>query len=218
MESAGPHNSIHSQGGASAEPGFSGQTQTPHKPNWALLEEAVQMKAEGNAFYREKNLRSAIRRYHSALLILRGLDPEVMSSMKGLGPVAPPLTAEQETLLRNTQVDLYNNLAACLLQKEGVDYSRVREYSLKVLQWQPHNVKALYRAGVATLELGDAQTAKSYLTEAFKEQPNDTNVKKYLQRAEAKLNQELRKEKAMYQGMFKSNSGDAANHKHESGD
>lgn len=63
-------------------------------------------------------------------------------------------------------------LLACLLLKGGVDYSRVQEYSLRVLRWQPRNVKALYRAGVATLELGDAQTAKEYLTQASREQPN----------------------------------------------
>ncbi|KAJ0002880.1 hypothetical protein NQD34_008029 [Periophthalmus magnuspinnatus] len=205
---------------AASQSTFSGQTS--RKPTWTLLEEAVQMKTEGNAFYREKNLRSAIRRYHSALLILRGLDSDVMSSLKGLGPVAHPLSPEQETLLRNTQVDVFNNLAACLLQKENTNYARVQEYSLRVLQWQPHNVKALYRAGVATLELGDAQMAKRYLTQAFNEQPNDVNIKKYLQKAEERLNQELQKEKAMYRGMFspsiKSCSGDEVNQKHESGD
>lgn len=50
----------------------------------------------------------------------------------------------------------------------------------------------------------------------------DVNVKKYLQRAEQKLNQELQKEKAMYRGMFSSNikssSGDGVNHSQESGD
>lgn len=63
-------------------------------------------------------------------------------------------------------------LSACLLQKQSVDYARVREYSLRVLQWRPGDVKALYRAGVATLEMGDAQTAKQYLTQACSEQPN----------------------------------------------
>lgn len=197
-------------------------SQSGRKPNWALLEEAAQMKTEGNAFYREKNLRSAIRRYHSALLILRSMDSEVTSCVKGLGPTPEPLSPEQETLLRNTQVDVYNNLAACLLQKESVNYARVQEYSLRVLQWQPHNVKALYRAGVATLELGDAQTAKEFFTQAFKEQPNDVNVKKYLQKAEERLSQELQKEKAMCRGMFSSSvkncSGNGVHHQHESGD
>lgn len=66
---------------------------------------------------------------------------------------------------------LYISLSACLLQRQSIDYARVREYSLRVLKWRPGDVKALYRAGVATLELGDAQTAKQYLTQACREQP-----------------------------------------------
>lgn len=65
---------------------------------------------------------------------------------------------------------------ACLLQKQTVDYARVREYSLRVLTWRPDDVKALYRAGVAILEMGDAQTAKHYLTKACNEQPHGMNL------------------------------------------
>ncbi|XP_008325055.1 tetratricopeptide repeat protein 9C [Cynoglossus semilaevis] len=188
--------------------------QTPTKSVSSLLEDAAQMKAEGNAFYREKNIRSAIGRYHRALMILRGLDSNVMTSLKEFGHGLPPLTAEQEAALRNTQVDCYNNLAACLLQRESVDYARVKEYSLRVLQLQPGNTKALYRAGVATLEMGDAQAAKEYLIQVCKEQPNDANVRKHLQRAEEKLHKEIQKEKAMYRGMFasslKSSSGEGS--------
>ncbi|KAM8732727.1 tetratricopeptide repeat protein 9C isoform 1-T4 [Acanthopagrus schlegelii] len=208
--------------GAAAEPSFSGYKQTSTKPVWTLLEDAAQMKTEGNAFYREKNIRSAIGRYHRALLVLRGLDSEVMTSMKGFGHEMPALTPEQEATLRNTQVDCYNNLAACLLQKQSVDYARVREYSLRVLQWRPGDVKALYRAGVATLEMGDAQTAKQYLTQACGVQPNDANVRKHLQRAEEKLNRELQKERAMYRGMFssslKSSSGGEINQTSRAGE
>ncbi|CAL9706990.1 unnamed protein product [Knipowitschia caucasica] len=212
----------HSLDGVDAAAGPSTSVQTPRKSNWTLLEKAVQLKTEGNSFYREKNLRQAIKHYHSALLILRGLDSDVMSPLKGFGPVAQPLLPEQEMLLRNTQVDIFNNLAACLLQKETVNYSRVQEYSLRVLHWQPHNVKALYRAGVATLELGDPLMATVYLTQAFKEQPHDVNIKKYLQKSTKKQNQELEREKAMYREMFspttKSRSGDGLDQKHEIGD
>lgn len=224
MEAGGGEGSLDLQGAAAsaAEPSFSGNKRTPTKPVWALLEEAAQIKTEGNAFYREKNIRSAIGRYHRALLFLRGLDSDVMTSVKGFGPEMPVLTPEQEAALRNTQVDCYNNLAACLLQKQSVDYARVREYSLRVLQWRPGNVKALYRAGVATLEMGDAQTAKQYLSQACREQPNDANVRKQLQRAEEKLSRELQKEKAMYRGMFSSNlksgSGEGTNQTNGAGE
>lgn len=192
------------QGAAAAESSLPGHRLTPEKPVWTLLEEAAQMKTDGNTFYREKNIRSAIGHYHRALLVLRSLDSEVMKSVKGIGPERPELTPEQEAFLRSTQVDCYNNLAACLLQKQSVDYARVREYSLLVLRWRPGDVKALYRAGVATLEMGDAQTAKQYLAKASREQPNDVNVRRHLQRAEEKLKRELQKEKAMYRGMFSS--------------
>ncbi|KAK5864719.1 hypothetical protein PBY51_015938 [Eleginops maclovinus] len=216
MEAGGEDESMDVQEAAAAsEPIISQHKQTPAKPVWTLLEDAAKMKTEGNAFYRQKNIRSAIGRYHRALLVLRGLDSDVMASVKGFGPEIPPLEPEQEASLRNTQVDCYNNLAACLLQKQSVDYSRVRDYSLRVLKWRPGDVKALYRAGVATMEMGDAQTAKQYLTQASREQPNDANVRKQLQRAEEKLNQELQKEKAMYRGMFspslKSSSGEGIN-------
>ncbi|XP_041846648.1 tetratricopeptide repeat protein 9C [Melanotaenia boesemani] len=209
MEAAGAEGGLNGQGAAAGESGLPGHRVTTAKPVWALLEEAVQLKTEGNAFYREKNIRSAIGRYHRALLVLRSLDSDVMASVKGFGPEKPSLTSEQDTLLRNTQVDCYNNLAACLLQRQSVDYARVLEYSLRVLQWRPGNIKALYRAGVATLEIGDAQTAKQYLTQASRAQPNDASVRKHLQRAEEKLNQELQKEKAMYRGMFSSSLKDS---------
>ncbi|XP_008418627.1 tetratricopeptide repeat protein 9C [Poecilia reticulata] len=208
MEAFGADDNPDVEGAVAAEAGPAGHSETSAKPVSVLLEEAIQFKTKGNAFYKQKNIRSAIGHYHRALLVLRGLDSTVMAPVKGFGPEKPPLSLEQEALLRNTQVDCYNNLAACLLQKQKVDSTRVLEYSLRVLQWQPGNVKALYRAGVATLEMGDAQTAKQYLTQVCKEQPNDANVRKHLQRAEEKLNRELQKERAMYQGMFSSSSKD----------
>ncbi|KAM4733154.1 LOW QUALITY PROTEIN: tetratricopeptide repeat protein 9C [Anableps anableps] len=207
MEALGADGNPDAQGAVATEPSLAGDSKTSAKPV-CLLEEAVHLKTKGNAFYKEKNIRSAIGHYHRALLVLRGLDSTVMAPVKGFGPEKPPLTVEQEALLRNTQVDCFNNLAACLLQKQKVDYTRVLEYSLRVLQWQPGNVKSLYRAGVATLEMGDAQAAKQYLIQVCREQPNDANVRKHLQRAEEKLSQELQREKAMYQGMFSSSSKD----------
>lgn len=166
------------------------------------LQEAIRLKMEGNAFYREKNVRTAIGRYHRALLVLRGLDSEVNSALQGFVAPVPKLNQEQEDLLRSTQVDCYNNLAACLLQRQVVDYARVLEYSLKVLRWRSADIKALYRAGVASLQLGDAQTARHYLIQASRGKPNDPDVKKQLQRVEERLSQDYQKEKALYKGMF----------------
>lgn len=61
--------------------------------------------------------------------------------------------------------------AACLLQSELVNYERVREYCLKVLEKQQGNFKATYRAGIAFYHLGDYARALRYLQEARSREP-----------------------------------------------
>ncbi|XP_063046821.1 tetratricopeptide repeat protein 9C [Engraulis encrasicolus] len=196
-------NTVHSEG-TSDQPMASCSTagSTPPVSVDSQLQQAVRLKTEGNVFYRDKNIRSAIGRYHRALIVLRGLDSKLTAAIAGFGAKVPVLNAEQQELLSNTQIDCYNNLAACLLQRESVDYARVQEYSLHVLELRPGDTKALYRAGVATLELGDAQSARQYLMKASRDKPNDANVKRQLQRTEERLSKDYQREKALYKGMF----------------
>uniref|UniRef100_A0A8C4JCQ1 Tetratricopeptide repeat domain 9C n=1 Tax=Dromaius novaehollandiae TaxID=8790 RepID=A0A8C4JCQ1_DRONO len=108
----------------------------------------------------------------------------------------------QEAALRRIQTDCYNNLAACLLRMEPVNYERVKEYSLKVLEQQPRNAKALYRAGVAAYHLRDYEQAQRCLAQAALLQPRDAGVKRYLELAESQLSAHRQKEKQLYASMF----------------
>ncbi|TFJ97575.1 Tetratricopeptide repeat protein 9C [Platysternon megacephalum] len=135
------------------------------------LQQAQRFKEDGNRCYKEGRFRDAVSRYHRALLQLRGLDPSVPSPLQAFGREQPPVTPEQERALHGTQTDCYNNLAACLLHMEPVNYERVKEYSLKVLERQPENPKALYRAGVAAYHLRDYDQARHYLVAASCSQP-----------------------------------------------
>uniref|UniRef100_A0A8C0EHD9 Tetratricopeptide repeat domain 9 n=1 Tax=Bubo bubo TaxID=30461 RepID=A0A8C0EHD9_BUBBB len=85
--------------------------------------------------------------------------------------------------------------ASCLLQAELVNYERVKEYCLKVLQKEGENFKALYRSGVAFYHLGDFNKALYYLKEARSRQPTDTNVIRYIQLTEMKLSRCSQREK-----------------------
>ncbi|XP_058712866.1 tetratricopeptide repeat protein 9A isoform X1 [Poecile atricapillus] len=87
------------------------------------------------------------------------------------------------------------NAKACLLQAELVNYERVKEYCLKVLQKEGENFKALYRSGVAFYHLGDFNKALYYLKEARSRQPTDTNVIRYIQLTEMKLSRCSQREK-----------------------
>lgn len=68
--------------------------------------------------------------------------------------------------------------AACLLQSELVNYERVREYCLKVLEKQQGNFKATYRAGIAFYHLGDYARALRYLQEARSREPTGEGQRK----------------------------------------
>ncbi|XP_061462545.1 tetratricopeptide repeat protein 9C [Rhineura floridana] len=166
------------------------------------LQQAQTFKEEGNHCYKQSRFRDAVSRYHWALLQVKGLDPSVPSPLQEFGAERPPVTPEQEKVLHSIQSDCYNNLAACLLQMEPVNYDRVKEYSLKVLERQPENAKALYRAGVAFYHLRDYDRARHHLLAATSKQPKDTSVKRYLQLTESQLSSYHQKEKQLYMGMF----------------
>ncbi|XP_056383550.1 tetratricopeptide repeat protein 9C isoform X1 [Hyla sarda] len=166
------------------------------------LSQASLFKSQGNTCYSEHRIREAVSLYHRALLQLRSLDPSLLNPLHGLGPSSVELTPQQMETLRNLQADCYSNLAACLLQNQPPRYDRVYECSLQALKIQPHNVKALYRAGVSSYHLQDYTTAHSYLTKAAAQQPKDTNIRQYLQLTDTAISASREKEKQRYQGMF----------------
>ncbi|KAM8962782.1 tetratricopeptide repeat protein 9B isoform 1-T1 [Lycaon pictus] len=157
------------------------------------LRAAVAFKAEGQRCYREKKFREAIGKYHRALLQLKaaqGARPGGLPA-PAPGPAGSPgparLSEEQRRLVENTEVECYDSLTACLLQSELVNYERVREYCLKVLEKQQGNFKATYRAGIAFYHLGDYARALRYLQEARSREPTDTNVLRYIQLTQLKM-------------------------------
>ncbi|KAM5137910.1 tetratricopeptide repeat protein 9C isoform 2-T2 [Mantella aurantiaca] len=166
------------------------------------LQQAVSFKTRGNACYAGHHWREAMSLYHYALLQLRSIDPQLINPLSGLGPASVTLTPQQLETLQSLQADCYNNLAACLLQTPQPRYERVYECSLQVLKLQPHNVKALYRAGVSCYHLCDYTTAHSYLTQAALKQPKDANIKQYIQLTDTALSASREEEKQKYQGMF----------------
>lgn len=176
-------------------------------PSFAQMDDRLQQaqifKDAGNKSYKEQRFRDAISRYHRALLQLKGLDPNMPSPLQAFGAKGPVVTPEQEKALHDLQRDCYNNLAACLLHTEPVPYARVKQYSILVLEKQPSNVKALYRAGVACFHLRDFDSALHYLCEAQRIQPTDANVKKYLKLTESELSGYRQQEKQLYRDMFK---------------
>ncbi|KAM9381043.1 tetratricopeptide repeat protein 9A [Phaethornis superciliosus] len=164
-----------------------------------LIGRALDFKSEGAQCYKDKKFREAIGKYHRALLELKALLLLLSQESAGQRPAAAAaaagLSEEQRRAVEAIEVDCYNSLAACLLQAELVNYERVKEYCLKVLQKEGENFKALYRSGVAFYHLGDYNKALYYLKEARSRQPADTNVIRYIQLTEMKLSRCSQREK-----------------------
>ncbi|XP_041903160.1 tetratricopeptide repeat protein 9A [Corvus kubaryi] len=165
-----------------------------------LIGRALDFKSEGAQCYKDKKFREAIGKYHRALLELKALLLLLSQEPAGQRPpaaaaAAAGLSEEQRQAVEAIEVDCYNSLAACLLQAELVNYERVKEYCLKVLQKEGENFKALYRSGVAFYHLGDFNKALYYLKEARSRQPTDTNVIRYIQLTEMKLSRCSQREK-----------------------
>ncbi|XP_043852034.1 tetratricopeptide repeat protein 9B [Dromiciops gliroides] len=155
------------------------------------LRAAVAFKAEGQRCYREKKFREAIGKYHRALLQLKAAQGARQPG-PGPSPTPPRLSEEQRRLMESTEVECYDSLTACLLQSELVNYERVREYCFKVLEKQQDNFKATYRAGIAFYHLGDYSRALRYLQEARSREPTDTNVLRYMQLTQLRMNRRSR--------------------------
>ncbi|KAM4605847.1 tetratricopeptide repeat protein 9A-like [Discoglossus pictus] len=142
------------------------------------IQKAAEFKAEGNRCYKDKKFRDAIGKYHRALLVIKGVHE---------GGEGARLTEAQKVRVEATEIECYDSLTACLLQSELVNYERVKEYCLKVLERQNSNFKATYRAGIAFYHLGDYGNALLYLKEARTREPTDTNVLRYIQLTEMKV-------------------------------
>ncbi|MEE6517653.1 hypothetical protein FKM82_028005 [Ascaphus truei] len=159
---------------------------SPEPEMESRIQKAVEFKAEGSRCYKDKKFRDAIGKYHRALLVLKGVHEEGEDG-KTKGREKGNLTEAQKDRVEATEIECYDSLTACMLQSELVNYERVKEYCLKVLERQNSNFKATYRAGIAFYHLGDYGNALQYLKEAKSREPTDTNVLRYIQLTEMKV-------------------------------
>ncbi|XP_062604773.1 tetratricopeptide repeat protein 9C-like [Saccostrea cucullata] len=180
------------------------------KPNDEdMITSAETFKMEGNEYFKSKNLKKAMGKYHRAILQLKGVgSDEKMSAVMGLdNQPSKKLSPQLEEKFNKLKTDCYNNLAACLLQEKEPNYSKIVEYCDEVLQVSPGNIKAQHRKGVALYHLKKYEESMSTLQKADQ---TDSSTKKYLQmckKAIEKQDIELQATyKAMFRGTSKSNS------------
>ncbi|NWX13140.1 TTC9A protein, partial [Aegotheles bennettii] len=161
-----------------------------------LIGRALDFKSEGAQCYKDKKFREAIGKGHSESVNQHKVNKSKQQGRgSGINSNWSSVSEGQTNVPLSVCLSISPCLAACLLQAELVNYERVKEYCLKVLQKEGENFKALYRSGVAFYHLGDFNKALYYLKEARSRQPTDTNVIRYIQLTEMKLSRCSQREK-----------------------
>lgn len=185
------------------------------------LDKSLAFKDEGNDLYKAKEYKKAMRKYHNAIMYLKGIDNDLHGTPAFLqtSSVDPnsekKITEEMEKECIKTNISVYNNLAACILANardnsiSNVDqeHEKVVKYTDIVLELDGENDKALYRKAQALKLLRDFSGAretfeklKSVQTKKGQNVPKD--VITAIKECTEALKVYDKKEKSMYQNMF----------------
>lgn len=184
------------------------------------LKQALIFKDEGNEFYKAKDYKKALRKYHNAVLYMKGIDNDLhgMPAFLQSESVDPNsdkrISDELEEDCIKANVSIYNNLAACLLAnardktpKVMDDYEKVVKYADIVLELEQDNDKALYRKAQALKQLrnfSDAKDTFEFLkaVQGRKGVAVPKDVLESIKECQEALKDSAKKEKSMYQNMF----------------
>jgi len=160
------------------------------KDSWDLntqekLDAATKRKEDGNALFKEGKFERAAAKYKRALTFV--------DSDYGVAD-------EDKDKLKLAKITLYGNIAASKLQLK--DYAAVKENCKKVLDLDPHNIKALVRQAKVYVDVDDWDLAKSTLQQVFEIDQNNIDAKKEQARLNKKIADQNAKDKKVFGGMF----------------
>jgi FK506-binding protein 8 len=133
----------------------------PAEMNEQQIEHELNLrKAAGNRLLAEGEPQRALRCYGQCLKMLEGSELD--------------MTRPELTNVRKLIIDMLNNTAMVHLQMQ--EYKKAKESCISVLEIDPDNVKALYRAGKAAIYTADYDEAEAALQKAMALAPNDPKI------------------------------------------
>ncbi len=141
---------------------------------WKLTEEeklviAIHHKERGNELFKQVNIKSSASRYCRAL--------KYLISIVSLH-LTVDISAGIKASTKELKIQCLLNLSMCHLRLKSYQYAV--ETTTKVLTLDSNNSKALYRRGVANLELGNVDEAYLDLSRAKEYDPNSKAIRDQL--------------------------------------
>ncbi|KAH0486283.1 MAG: hypothetical protein KVP17_004119 [Porospora cf. gigantea B] len=130
-------------------------------PTDMKLRHVRDLKQEGNLAVKQQNWGLAAVSYRKALIVLDYTFTD---------------DAEAEKSFDRLKIEIHGNMALVKLKTHG--YEEVATHCYQVLKIDPHNVKALYRNGLAMMHQEEFAEAKRLLMEAAVLDPHDPAIQK----------------------------------------
>jgi tetratricopeptide (TPR) repeat protein len=158
-----------------------------------------------------------MRKYHNAILYMKGIDndlhgtPAFLQNVSVNPEAANCMRPEDEEKCIKANISIYNNLAACLLASSShtteADYEKVAKYAEIVIELDDSNEKAWYRNGQAMIQVKNYTKAKECFEKVkkIKEKnghPVTNDVLIYIKECNEVLKKYDQDEKTMYKNMF----------------
>jgi tetratricopeptide (TPR) repeat protein len=147
------------------------------------IEYATQHKELGNALIKTKNYAPALVEYDKALVAVGYF----YSRKKSLRPQ-----------IQSLQIALHLNASFCCLKVTPAEFARARAEAEAVLKLDPHNVKALYRHGLAWLGEKYYEDARADFLKALTYAPTDAAIRSEL----VSVTEKIKKTKAQQMKQF----------------
>lgn len=152
---------------------------------------ALRHKEKGNEMFKNKNNKEAAYRFTKALKILSSIPIDIEQ---------PPEIIDGILLtdIKRLKCNLYNNLSSCYFRNQS--WIMVTALCTKVFIFDPDNVKALYKIGVAYQNDRDFDKAKEVFCRVLELEPGNKAcaehldyIKDELRQAEIKVNKMVKK-------------------------
>jgi tetratricopeptide (TPR) repeat protein len=154
-------------------------------PKKRRIEIGEKRKAQGNARVKELDYVSAVKSYVDGLRHVEGM---------------LDLTDADRAIVDPLKVSLYSNLSMCYLKLES--YKKARENASGAIKLDGAHAKALYRRGLANVQLKEFDDAHADFTAALAADPTNKDAARQLKRVDAFIVNRTKKEKQMYGKMF----------------
>jgi tetratricopeptide (TPR) repeat protein len=162
---------------------------------------AEALKTDGNAAFQSEDWKLAIKKYSQVFAFINGLDSEgqgLQEYSRSLQRDQP--RSEQLVLLRSLKVATSSNLAAAFLKVQK--YDRALEYANAAIAVDATNIKAMFRRGLALMELGRLDDAKKQIKQVVVADASNVAARKVYADISERMAQQREREKQIMSSGF----------------